>query len=418
ASYLEAAEQMVRRWPNSIVALGYRADARCHTAARIGAKADLRRAMELAPDYEFAGVRLFDLCMEDGEHEAARKALDVLRKHCPGDAASARGVQFGVHTGERDFALRCLTQLCTGPAREPGALDQAMAALRSMPTWLGGVETLLHDLVAAGNANPLVGTVWVEDLVRAGKWKEGLELVGELLPKGGVGINAAITYLHLASRGKQESQVRKCIKTHAAALRADDAAWGAAGRALRELQDDNGVVRWMADWRTRKGAAAWMLYDLAVSLRRLGRDVDAVPVIDAALALPPDGARRGLEGLSAFEQATAGPAPQAAARLARLNPSEMEADQRFLRHLTEALLHLAPVDVAPQQREEIVARAKAAIANAEAAQPAFRSQPDLYRSYCRTLSLLGRAGVSARFWSLWRRAGTRSPSPAARSGNR
>ena len=252
AAYLETAQHMVGLWPNSVIALGYRADARCHTGGRLGAKADLRRAMELAPGYDFAATRLFDLCLEDGELDAAGKALEVLRKHSPGDAAHLRGVQFGVRSGESSFALQCLAQLCTGPERDQAALDQAMAALRGNPSWLPGVETLIRDTVNSGNANPFVGTVWVEMYAQAGRWKAGLKLVGDLLPRGGAGINAAVAYLHLAGSAKQWALVRKCIKRHAASLRADDRSRDAVAKALRALQDDEGTTRWWRFWRRPK----------------------------------------------------------------------------------------------------------------------------------------------------------------------
>jgi tetratricopeptide (TPR) repeat protein len=403
SSYLEVAEQMVRLWPNSIVALGYRADARCLTSARIGAKADLRRAMELAPDYDFAATRLFDLCMEDGETDSARKALGVLRSHCRGDAASERAVRFAVRTDSRKLAVQGLTELCTGAARDPGPLDQALTAFRGSP-WSGEVENIFRDVVAGGQANPMVGGMWVEHLASGGQWKRALELVSELLAKGELGTHAASAFLHLAAQGKQPAWVRKCLKQHAAALRANDPAWGAAGRALRMLEDDAAVARWMADWAARKQVAAWMLSDLVTSLRRLGRDEETLPLIEAALALPPDRSRTDFELLRAFEDAAAGRADDAAARLGRLDPTGLHNDQRFLHHLGQALVRLARVDREPQQRDEALAACKASLFEAEAAQPKFRTQPELFGAYRRALALLARTDFSTRLWCFWRRA--------------
>lgn len=403
ASYLEAAGQMASRWPNSVVALGYRADARIATSARTSAKADLRRAMELAPDYDFAATRLFDLCMEDGELDAARKVLDVLRRHCPGDASSARLVQFAVRCGDADAVVTGLTELCTGPARDPGPLDQAVAALRTTP-WLPSVEKVFQEVVQTGRSTPAVGGVWVEHLIQLGEWKAALALVGELVGRGETGQNAAGAFLHLAGRAKRPKLVRSCLRRFHASLRAVDELWGAGGRALAALGDDEGAARWMADWRERAEPAAWMLCDLVVSLRRLGRDAESRPVIEAALSLPPDGSRAQIEVLRAFDEAAAGQAKQACAHLQALDPSGLNADQRFIYHLAEALVLIRGAATRPQNRGGIVAGAKAAVASAEAARPAFAAQPELYRPFCHVLSVVARTDLPTRLWCLWRRA--------------
>jgi hypothetical protein len=261
----------------------------------------------------------------------------------------------------------------------------------------------------------------VERLATAKRWKEALALVAKLADKGGTGQTAipgqsvtpgqsagagkyaAIAFLDNASQLGQGRLARRCIRKHRDRFRADNNLWGAAGRALVAMGDPGAAAKWLADWEQRAGLKPWMLRQLAISLRRLGRDARALRAIDAALAMPADEFRGYFEVQRAFEDAAAGDTGKAEARLGPLDLSAMEADLQFLARLTDSLV-LAPRARLSTKREELLESARHAIERAEAAQPKFRSKPDLYRAYCRTLSLLARGGFSTRLWCLWRRA--------------
>jgi hypothetical protein len=365
---------------------------------------DLRRAMELAPDYEFAANRLFDLFLEEGNCESAGEVLAVLLRQSPGDSTSRRAVQLATRRGDGAAAMKHLSELCTGPLRDLAPLNEAIDAVRKV-SWMGAAEKLFSEVVDAGRASPIVGTLWIEHLATDGRWSDALDVVDAILSKSDAGRNAAIEFLQRAGEADQSRLVRKCIQQHDVFLRADTQTWGATARALLLLGDYGGVARWMADWKGRQGVGAFMLNDLVISLRRLGRGVEAAEVVRAALALPPDDARADLEVLAAFEEAAAGQAPLAEARLARLDVGALDDAQRYTWHLAEAVNHGdRAAAAAPARRVELLDLAKTAIENAEAAYPEYRSQPGAFRDYCRALSLLARRGFSTRMWCLWRRA--------------
>jgi len=265
------------------------------------------------------------------------------------------------------------------------------------------VEKVFRAAADAGKLNPMVGALWVERLVTAGRWKEGLALVAMLADKGEAGKFAAICFLDNASQGGQARLARKCIRKHRDRFRAENNLWGAAGRALLAMGEPGAAAKWFADWEQRPNVRPWMLRQLTIALRRLGRDARALRVIDAALAMPADEMRDYFEVQRAFEDAAAGQTIKAEARLKPIDLSAMEADSQFLARLTDSLVLAARAGVATKHEETIEA-AKHAVELAEAAQPKFRSRPEQYRAYCRTLSLLARAGFSARLWCLWRRA--------------
>jgi hypothetical protein len=295
-----------------------------------------------------------------------------------------------------------LMELCTGPSRDSGPLERALGVINATPH-KGEVEKVFRAAAEGGNLNPVVGALWVERVVVAGRWYEGLSLVAKLADKGEAGKFAAICFVDNASQRGEGGLVRKCIRKHRDRFRAENNVWGAAGRALLATGDPAAAAKWFADWEQRPNVRPWMLRQLTVALRRLGRDARALRVIDAALALPADEFRGYFEVQRAFEDAAAGQTIEAEARLKPIDLSAMEADLQFIARLTDSLVLAARAGVATKQQETLEA-AKHAVELAEAAQPKFHSRPELYRAYCRTLSLLARAGFSARLWCLWRRA--------------
>ena len=137
AGYLEAAEQMAQRWPNSAIAWATAPNAPCYTKSRIGAKGDLRRAMEL-PDYTFAANKLFDLHLEDGEYgprggcwrccassppatrrpAATAKLAAIASLETPAAAAQVQ-TQVKADVQSAGTVADYLMELCTGPSPTP-----------------------------------------------------------------------------------------------------------------------------------------------------------------------------------------------------------------------------------------------------------------------------------------------------------
>ena len=89
--HLQATAQLVRLQPHHAAAHGYHAEALLQNRDRAGAKQHFARAISLDPDYFFGGAWLFDLALEDGDHDTARRALSCLRRE-GGELALAREV--------------------------------------------------------------------------------------------------------------------------------------------------------------------------------------------------------------------------------------------------------------------------------------------------------------------------------------
>src|SRR5262249_30747088 len=129
AEYLEAANRFLELAPDNPAGFGNRGAAKLRTGDREGAKADFRRAMELAPDYGFAARSLFDEQLADKEYAAASGTLQVLREHNDDVYTRAREVQLLARTGKQAAALECFRKLTVSSQDAAGPLQTAADAL-------------------------------------------------------------------------------------------------------------------------------------------------------------------------------------------------------------------------------------------------------------------------------------------------
>ena len=71
---------------------------------------------QIAPGYSFAGMLLFDACLQDQEFSHARATLARLQEHIGGSGqpyVEARFVQLAAREGEEEDALNALRRVCT-----------------------------------------------------------------------------------------------------------------------------------------------------------------------------------------------------------------------------------------------------------------------------------------------------------------
>lgn len=115
--YLEAAQALARLAPQNPTALAYSGEAKMRSGDRAGAKADFRRALELAPDFRFVAFYLFDEQLADNELDDAARTLEVLKQHIGGEHVSFREAQLALRHDDRETAQQALEQaLTTNPA--------------------------------------------------------------------------------------------------------------------------------------------------------------------------------------------------------------------------------------------------------------------------------------------------------------
>src|SRR5690606_25662610 len=112
------------------------------------------RAFELDPQYEFAGIMLFDKQLETGDVSAAADTLRRLRLHSTSSFVVARAVQLAAKRGNLDEALGLLREVCTAANEGQWPIAAACEAIQEMgdkATY--AVRTTLRELAKSPDAN-------------------------------------------------------------------------------------------------------------------------------------------------------------------------------------------------------------------------------------------------------------------------
>ncbi len=292
---LLAAERLAFLAPHAAGPLGYLAAARLQMGQRAEAKRDLAEAMRRDPAYRYAPDTLLRAQTEDNELAAAERTLAFLEKHHPGPLTLSRTVRLAVQGKEPRRAARALAELVLlqpPPDGGDGGLREAVDAM-SAAGWHESAESVLQRAMHAPgeSGHPDAGACWVRvRMARRSGWK-GLEKLLRQIPGAEAARRARIACLSVIAEGRLEHRLPGFLRRARRELRADTESWGQAGYALVCCRLTWQASRWLADWRERPGVEAWMLANLGLALRELGRHREAIRVNRHTLTLPPDHTR-------------------------------------------------------------------------------------------------------------------------------
>jgi len=186
-------------------------------------------------------------------------------------------------------------------------------------------------------------------------------------------------------------------------LMADDTAWGQVGYALSQLNHRRAVARWLADWRTRRDVQPWMLFNLCLALRHLGRYDEANTV--ARHVIESWGHREGSADLHLFlavEDALAGSLAAAQEHLRLVVIRENVAHDQELLALAKALVEFqqAPSGERLQRFRAI----RGELGRRFSCWRMLHLLKDVRRTFRRCGEVCGRAGGGwrAQWWFGWR----------------
>ncbi len=288
-NYRMAAEALVRLAPTNPWSWGCLGDARRRTDDRTGAEASFRRALEMAPDYTFSATGLIDLLLEQNRLDEAAQVFEGIKvEGADAGYLHARNVRVESLRGKRTPALEAFQQACTCPTDNRWVIDASMSALREQG-WGADALSVVEKCLSMPERNPQLAAAWVDAFIQR---KAHRELRRRLDPTAwsdeAAWAQAAAPYIEATIGAKRKRECTKFMRTHRDALCRHALTWGNGGWALNQIGDRKGTIRWLADWRERHDVAPWMLLNLALSYRRLGRVEEAAEVSRAACQLPPD----------------------------------------------------------------------------------------------------------------------------------
>ena len=391
--YLDAATRLAELGPNVPLALGYLADAKRCNGEIDEAKSLLHRAMDLAPDYVFAGISLFNLYRQEGEVGQAREVLNRVAPYLPDAEEAVMAIELDVPPGYFEKARENLT--CLLENHEASVQHFA----RAQEVWAAAKHAKEFEWIAlkalGGGANPEVGQAMVQPLVDGRDWKAAHRLLGKLGPGEPAWQMASVTYLNgMADNGARGDFV-SFVEANSEELRAHDDLWGTVAYGLVSFNEYRRVLSWLKDWRSRAGAEPWMMVNFVISLSYLGRWKAAAAVSRKMVQAQPDHTTGIHELLLAFAEACDGDVGAATRRLSRVNSEQLGDYYRFVHLLTQCVVSMG--NGAPSFTD-----ARELLREARALTPAYKNDKILKTFYCRAVKRIARlqGGVGAYAWSL------------------
>jgi predicted Zn-dependent protease len=402
--HLTAAGHLVRLSPDDPLALLFRGEARRNAGDRVGAREDFRRAYDLDPNFELAGIHLIGEQLAANDVAGAVETLRSLKGENPGPLVRLRAVQVAAANHDGRAARTEFRALAADPTVSPAVLREAATALDD-EGWTLEADDVLAARATDPDAPPAVATLWAEREVQADRF----ERVGDKLPllaKGNppAGRAAVLAYAWgLVSAGRPEAAAA-AVQRFNDLLRADDDSWARAGAVLAEARHFALAAAWLADWPNRVAVEGWMLRPLADSLRALDRDAEALTVCRSGLAAnpPPDVAAE-FRGWLALAAAEAGEPASAANYLKGMDQIGLPDSVKLVLAMAEAVLMVK--QAGPDGKVSAFGEAKEHLRAAADACPENARPPGTVRWFKRVVARLGAdAGtVKAKVWASWQR---------------
>jgi cellulose synthase operon protein C len=398
--YLPASQKLVELDPEDPVNWGYLGDAYNRTGAISEAQAAWEKSLEIAPNYDYGGISLFQLHWKAQNFDAATTTLAQIKPHLDPDVYLPAQVKVSAHHGDRDTAEASLAQLCHCELENSQGLYAAMYAMRSAG-WDDRVASILHDQLAQETVSPYVQFAWIELAAELQQWSK-LDCYIHTLDFHADSAQSAIeAYLRLLAQNQQHKALDDFIAKHKDILKQETTLWGSVGYALRFVQANRRIITWLADWRSRSDLKPWMLVNLAEAYRAIGADDRARAVHYAALDLASDSDKRSHRAWLAFDLAQSGQIDDARQYLDNLLPSEnYSPEYQFLLEITQAILVARSSIGSRTVKLKTIAQH---LTTAKAAYPAIVEDIPFYRAYRHALESIFKHTLDFQFFREWLR---------------
>lgn len=398
--YLPAAQKLVELDPEDPVNWGYLGDAYYRTGAIADAQAAWERSLEVAPNYDYGGISLFQLHWKAQNYDAATATLAQIQPHLDPDVYLPAQVKVSVHHGDYATAEASLAQLCLCELENSQGLHTAIYAMRSAGLD-DRVESILHSQLAQETVSPYVQFAWIELAAELQQWSKLDRYIHTLDFHDDTAQSAIESYLRLLAQHKQHKTLDDFIAKHKDILKQETTLWGSVGYALRFIQANRRIITWLADWRSRSDLKPWMLVNLAEAYRAVGADDRARPVHYAALDLASDSGKKSHRAWLAFDLAQSGQLDDARQYLDNLLPSEnYSPEYQFLLEITQAIVAARSPN---GSRSVKLLTIKQHLAAAKSAYPAIAEDIPFYRAYRHALESIFKHTFDFQFLVEWLR---------------
>lgn len=398
---LEAAKQLVRLAPGDFYGYVRTAAARRALGEREGAYKDLHKAREVAPGVAFPAFELAGMLQEDRRYHEARKVLKEVENSCEPVEYALRMIELYAREGTRaDQAVFHLQNLAKATEFR-GADLQLGVDMICQAGWSDRAQSVLEANLDLGMH---VAQAWINLLLACG-YHAGARIAE--MPADHQGrVHCLAAYAVALAWGKQTAALRDWVMTYQRELRASTRHWGQVGHAFSLLQEDALVVEWKQDWARRTDAEPWMLLNLVLALRGLGRDAEAGDVSRHALTrLKSDYTCAFHQAWLFFDAACAGKLEEAEKYLDLRQRGRLDPYHRFIAALAEAML------LARSPGPDRFAAVRTLLADSARGSQPVQHDRALRGSYRKCLQVVAQhcPGLGVRLWRLYRTLVPRLP---------
>ena len=310
---------------------------------RNAARAAFRRALDLEPDGCEAGFQLFDLYLEKGDVEGALETLDRVSPYAPADELLARKLQAALSSQKPDAALGYFRQLCRAPGDDPEPLERASRMLAASSHTRKRRDRILDEALDR-EAIPLRTLALCSERAaqKRLRWRKYEKRFVHACGRTETGMLALAQYLERLVELRRRHRLHRLIARERKRIRANTRCWGSVGYALAYLEPPLKAIAWLADWKTRADLEPWMLHNLVITLRVLGRWPEASRVGQHALQLEVDPTRPQHATWLALDAALEGDRRESERLLELAVPQPEPVLYRHLTALTQLLLTAHP----------------------------------------------------------------------------
>lgn len=367
SDYLEAAKQLVRLSPRESTAYGYLAEASIQCGKRDEAREALQQAVNLDPNYQFAGDTLFSMLIEDGDTDGAAKLAESLTRSAS-EIGLPMAIEVAAKENDRDLVLTLIAKVLRLPVvvkeKADAAIERATKLFDRKDTSL---EEALRELCKQDGTSPIAGRYLIAEVWRL-KARPGCEeILSQIAENQKLWAEAAGRYMEILN-AEQPSELVKFIDNNSKTLADDNETWASVGYYLSNTNYHHRMTQWFADWEQRDGLKPWMLWNYTIVLCQSGNAAEAERVSRAAVNLTYDDTvnlHLTMIGLGEFGRRNV---DEARTILASINSLGMNNWDRYFYDLLEDGLAAAG-SVAVNDREAAISITDGLVANALARDP-------------------------------------------------
>lgn len=336
--YLRVTEEMTRLAPQDAVVFGYLGEAYLQMNQREKAKKTFRQAITISPEYDFAGLSLFNLYFEDDDKDNCRNILKLLDQFVKGENVLIRKIAFSAKEGDLEQTGKLWKELCLHEKAQYPQFDYVIQQFKDHNLFKQDfIWQTLEDCSLQTTANPLIGRYLIEHIWNTKGEKVCVELLKKLEPNEKVWSEAIRKFMETLLE-INPSTLRDFINKNYDKLKTTNSTWATTGYCLNSLQNHLNAKDWFSDWETRENVEAWMLWNYSISLRQLEKFDEAKTINQKALSVKSDDTVNQHLMMIGLEEMQNGDFENAIEIFAQINPRTMSSwDNFFYVLLSESL---------------------------------------------------------------------------------